>query len=425
MNRTIFHRALLLAALLSCGTAAAQERVKTVFVIALENSNWTQVQNRFSGNQQQILDNPAAPFLNSLVKGTAKAHIDGVLVSISAQTAYASAYHNVLATPEGATGRKAIHPSEANYIWAEAGSNLGVYSDTEPYARVGGTVQDTTRHLCALLMKAGRSWKSYQEDIDLADTGGEKSSTLLPRSLWTVPLTNSAGVSPAYVNAYNGSHQYDYATKHNPMVFFRDTSGGNDKTPANPMVAHYAPLATLESDLKLGRVADYNWITPNEFNDMHTALAGEFTCAGVTYPPGNSGAKKIAQGDNFLARIVPVIMASRAYRDGGAIVIWMDETEPDGAGNPNDYRHTLPGIVISPLAHPNVNGLPYASLEHLSHSDTLRTMQNIFGVWQEGYLGDAARARGLGSLFAPGAVAPRGGTDTVTPHDASASLLLR
>src|SRR5882724_11045759 len=47
------------------------EEVKTVFVIAMENHNWTQPANQFNGNIQQIFQNPNAPFINSLVNGTA------------------------------------------------------------------------------------------------------------------------------------------------------------------------------------------------------------------------------------------------------------------------------------------------------------------------------------------------------------------
>jgi hypothetical protein len=401
---SILSAAALFGAILAGNPAWA---IKTVFVIALENTNWTQPQNPFSGGQQQIFQNPAAPFLNSLVQGTAQARINGVITHISAQTAYATAYHNVLASTAGATGLNSIHPSEPNYLWSEAGSNLGVYSDNQPYQANAGTNQNTPRHLSALLMAAGKTWRSYQEDINLAGSGNRKTDTPLPRQQWTVPLTNLSGTSSTYSNAYNGSHQYDYAAKHNPMLFFSDTNGGNDASPANPMAQHYAPLQQLETDLKNNAVAHYNWITPNQFNDMHTALAGDFSYNGVTYgaDPALSGAKKIAQGDNFLSRIIPMIMASRAYRDDGAIIIWMDESMPDGIGNLNDFQHTIPEIVISPLAHPNVHGLPFASPINLTHSDDLRTMQAVFGVWQGGYLGDAAQAVGLESLFAPGAVA--------------------
>src|ERR1700756_458435 len=91
-------------------SAHAQE-VKTVFVIAMENHNWTQPANQ-SGGIQQIFRNPNAPFINSLVDGTAWAEIGGRTQHISEQVAYASAYHNVLATANGSNPH--IHPSEPN-----------------------------------------------------------------------------------------------------------------------------------------------------------------------------------------------------------------------------------------------------------------------------------------------------------------------
>src|SRR5678815_3656399 len=78
-------------------SANAQE-IKKVFVIAMENHNWTQPANQFTGGIQQIYQNPSAPFVNSLVNGTAVATVGGASVNISQQVAYATAYHNVLAT---------------------------------------------------------------------------------------------------------------------------------------------------------------------------------------------------------------------------------------------------------------------------------------------------------------------------------------
>jgi hypothetical protein len=113
---------------------------------------------------------------------------------------------------------------------------------------------------------------------------------------------------------------------------------------------------------------------------------------------------QIAQGDNFLSKIVPVIMASQAYKNNGAIILWWDETAPTGTGNENDFNHTIGEIVISPAAHPNVQGKPYVSTLNYSHSDDLRTMQAIFHIHDKGYLGDAANAQGLNDLFAAGAI---------------------
>src|SRR5215813_903749 len=115
--------------------------IKTVFVVSMENQNWTQPANQFTGGQQQVFQNPAAHFLNNLIGGAAVVTINGSLTNISAQTAYANAYHNVLATPSGAN--PSIHPSEPNYIWSEAGTNFGVANDNDPFRVPGGTNQNT------------------------------------------------------------------------------------------------------------------------------------------------------------------------------------------------------------------------------------------------------------------------------------------
>jgi len=350
-------------------------RARKVFVIALENHNWTQPATTTS--PEPIFQNPAAPFINSLVDGTS---------GISEQVAYATSYLN--AAP-------GVHPSEPNYIWAEAGTNFGVFNDNNPYHAdcSPDTVQTTDLHLSAFLTKAHRSWKSYQEDTDV-----DAANVVLPASAWTVPLFSKGGVfTGTGLNAYDYSAQFNYASKHNPMVFFTDTNGGCDTTTANPLRTQYAPLQQLALDLQSNRVADYNWISPDQYNDMHTSLSDGYG----KFPSSDDGSR-IAQADNFLARIVPLIMASDAYKDHGVIVLWWDESE---RGDTSEF--TLPFIVISRDAHANVGGKPFASSVQLSHSSTLRTMQEIFDVdpWS-GYpwLGDAANATDLASLFKPGAI---------------------
>jgi hypothetical protein len=130
-----------------CNLGANAQQIKTVFVIAMENHNWTQPANQFTGGIQQIFQNPNAPFINSLVNGTAYAVINDSTVNISEQTAYATAYHNVLATPNG--NNPDIHPSEPNYIWAEAGTNFGVLNDNDPFG-TGGTNQNSALHLSTI-----------------------------------------------------------------------------------------------------------------------------------------------------------------------------------------------------------------------------------------------------------------------------------
>jgi hypothetical protein len=384
--------AFVLCSALSSFSARAAD-IKTVFVIAMENHNWTQPANQFSGGIQQVYQNPNAPFINSLVNGTAFAIVNGSVVHISEQVAYAAAYHSVLATASG--NNPHIHPSEPNYLWAEAGDNLGILNDADPFP---SNNHDTPLTLSNLLQTAGKTWKSYQEDIDLTPGGGGLTNVPLPQYQWTVPLTSFSGVftgGPA--NAYNGSNQFNYAAKHNPQVFFTDTKGGNNPTSSNPLSANYAPLQQLMTDLANDTVADYNWISPNQYNDMHTSLSAPYK--GLTGDPA-----KIRQGDDFLSQIVPVIMASNAYKDNGAIILWWDESESDGTtgDNGDNFNHTIGEIVISQHAHKNVHGIPYASPVNFTHSSDLRTMQEIFHVGP--LVGDAANAEDLSDLFAPGAI---------------------
>jgi hypothetical protein len=369
--------------LAACGSVSARaQEVKTVFVIAMENHNWTQPATDFG--IQQIFQNPNAPFINSLVDGFAYATINGRTVHISEQVAYATAYHNA---------GVGIHPSEPNYIWVEAGTNFGVFNDADPFANTPPNSQNTSAHLATLLTNAGKTWRSYQEDIDLTTVNGQLTNTPLPRDQWTVPLQSHSGLFGAGVNAFNGSNQFNYAAKHNPQVFFNDSNGGFDLTPANPLSHQYAPLQQLFVDLANGTVADYNWITPDQYNDMHSTLNGGFQ--GLTGDSAN-----IRQGDNFLQQIIPAIMASKAYNENGAIIIWWDETEFG-----DDSSRTIGEIVICKHAHHNVNGVPYASPVNMTHSSDLRTMQEIFHLALP-FLGDAnTQGRNdLSDLFQPGAV---------------------
>ena len=128
---------------------------------------------------------------------------------------------------------------------------------------------------------------------------------------------------------------------------------------------------------------------------MHSALSSGFTYNGTHYT-GDQAA--IAEGDNFLSMVVPMIMSSAAYKNGGAIVIWYDETE---GGDTKQF--TLPEIVISPLA----KGDAYDSTLTYTHSSDLKTMEELFGVYGPGgsFLGDAG-TNDLSDLFVAGSVVP-------------------
>ncbi len=353
---------------------ASAGEIDDVFYIDMENHNLTQPSSVTS--PQQLQGNVAAPYLNSLMTpGNPNA----------AQTSWASNYYNV------APG---VHPSLPNYLWQEAGTNFGVANDNQPFGP-GGANQGDALNLSGLLQAKGISWKSYQEDTDINTQTGK----VLPTSQWTVPLNNFSGTFTSGTNAYNGSNQYNFATKHDGQLYFNATNGGNDTTPSNPLASHYAPLQQLQTDLANNTVARYNLITPDQFNDMHSALSNGFTYHGTHYTGGQAA---VAQGDNFLSMVVPMIMSSAAYKNGGAIVIWYDETE---GGDTKQF--TLPEIVISRLA----KGDAYDSTLTYTHSSDLKTMEELFGVYgpDGSFLGDANTpgTNDLSDLFvAAGSVVP-------------------
>ncbi len=230
--------------------------------------------------------------------------------------------------------------------------------------------------------------------------GGTLTNNVASKSQYEVPLTSFSGTSADYTNAYNGSHQYNYAAKHNPFVFFTATNGGNNPTSSNPQAQNYAPLQQLSTDLANNTAANFNWITPDQYNDMHTALSTNFTYNGVTYLAGTDQ-EQIALGDNFLSKIVPLIEASQAFKDNGEIVIWNDETEGDSSSN-STAGYTSTEIIISPLA----KGDAYTNDTLYTHSSDLVTLERIFGAAAPGggYLGASGGATSLSDLYVAGAI---------------------
>src|SRR5207248_10924866 len=69
---------------------------KTVFLIMMENHNWS-----------DIKGSPSAPYINTTL----------LPMATHAEHAY---------------NRPGIHPSEPNYLWLEAGTNFGITNDADP-----------------------------------------------------------------------------------------------------------------------------------------------------------------------------------------------------------------------------------------------------------------------------------------------------
>jgi phosphatidylinositol-3-phosphatase len=265
--------------------------IQTVFLIVMENQDWSAVKD--------------APYIRSLTTLGARAE----------------QYYN---PPR-------LHPSEPNYIWLEAGTNCfnGRCYTTDDDVSVSNHISSTA-HLATQLQRAGISWKAYLEGIS-----GQGCPT--------------------------SSHDR-YTARHVGMIFFDDVW----QAPGAYCQDHLRPYSELERDLTAGGVARYNLIVPDVCHDMHDC--------------------SIATGDQWLSQQIPLIMASTAYRNAGAIILTWDEGASDRDG-------PLGLIVLSPLAKAG-----YVNSVHYTHSSTLRTLQEIFGVGP--LLGDAANATSLSDLFA-------------------------
>src|SRR5580700_9675355 len=253
---------------LSTARAETPAHVGTVWYILIENRDFT---NSETSGGQEIYGSPAAPYLNSLVTpGNPNA----------AQVSYCTAYHNVLAVYDGSG--PSVHPSEPNYVWMEAGSNLSKLDDNDPYGSAQSVLQIhnflaanpaySGQNLCGLLQAAGVTWRSYSEGTQQLNTsgtnanlGGNLTATAAASSIWTVPLASFSGANASYTNPYNGSDQWNFACKHTGSLFFADTNGTSSLTvanngtyPTNLLALNYSPLPNLASDLANGTCAQYN-----------------------------------------------------------------------------------------------------------------------------------------------------------------------
>ncbi len=167
----------------------------------------------------------------------------------------------------------------------------------------------------------------------------------------------------------------NYVPRHNAMVYFDDVTGDT-----NYCLAHIRPFTELAGDLNNNTVGRYNFITPNLCNDSHDC--------------------PISTGDAWLSNVIPMIMNSQAYKDNGVIFLTWDE------GSGASLEGPIGMVVTSPVG----KGGGYNNNIRYTHSSTLRTLQEIFGVTP--FLRDAGNSNDLSDLFNFSSSGP---TPTPTP----------
>ena len=195
------------------------------------------------------------------------------------------------------------------------------------------------------------------------------------------PVPPNPGQTDPYVRGY--------ATRHDPFMYYRRIVA--DRAGCERRVRPYTDFA---HDLAAGSVPQYTLLVPDTCNDAHD---GGDKCG-------------LSTADRWLRTALEPILASKAYRDGGAVVLTFDEanladttnccgTEPAGG-------HIATALLSPRLARPgSVDATPY------SHYSLLRTVEGNFGL---PLLGHAADASTHSMLAAFATAMPQTSTSTVS-----------
>jgi hypothetical protein len=186
----------------------------------------------------------------------------GIADNAAASTfkAYASRY----ASLPGYRG--VAHPSLPNYLALVSGSTRGISSDCTDCVVHGRSLADT-------LAVAGKTWKTYAEDLPY----------------------------PGFTGGSSGR----YVKKHDPFLYFRDVA----RSPARRN--RVVPFTRLGRDLARHQLPDFSLVVPNLCNDMHDC--------------------SVATGDAWLkAHVVPLLRSPELR--GGVVFVLFDEGTSDTGG---------------------------------------------------------------------------------------------
>ncbi len=238
------------------------------------------------------------------------------------------------------------HASLGNYITQISGqpSNAATNGDcitfTEYRNGQGCVYPSSVKTVADQLDGAGKSWKSYQEDM-------------------TTPCRHpNIGDGDSTVVARVGDM---YATRHNPFVYFHSIID----TPQ--CKANVVDLDALDADIAASeRTPNLAYITPNLCHDGH-----DTPC--VDGQPGG-----LVSADKFLSTWVPKILASPAYKADGLLVITLDESDDDSSsccGQKGSGGGRIGTLLLSPRVEAGTtNKTPY------NHYSLLCSIEDVFGL---------------------------------------------
>lgn len=198
------------------------------------------------------------------------------------------------------------------------------------------------------LSAAGITWKGYMEDM--------KTPCLHP----------ALGAKDDHQNA---TAEDQYATRHNPFVYFEQITSSPDCR------ANVVDFAAFAADLRsLATTPALSYITPNLCHDGH-----DLPCA-----DGSPGG--LASADAWLREQIPAIQASPAFKKDGLLVITFDEAEGDSAGPPGIPGGTAGGLTGALVLSPFTKAGTTSETEY-NHYSLLASIEDIFSLPRLGYAG--------------------------------------
>ena len=249
---------------------------------------------------------------------------------------------------------------------ASTEADCSTYAEFPPSAKVdsegvvsgAGCVYPVETLTIADQLAGGRfSWHAYMEGM--VDEAGKAANCVQPDP-----------------DAAEAPSPGAYAAAQNPFAHFHSLLDLGD------CATNDVPLEQLPADLrKAEKTANYSYIAPTPCDAGATGQC----------PPGS--AEGAAAADAFLAKLVPEILASPAYKEDGLLIVSFGAANPVAAGAapaPAEDALHVGGLLVSRFLTPGATDV--TSLDPYS---LLRTTEDLFGL---GYLGLAggSKATSLG-----------------------------
>ena len=348
-----------------CGLAGASQAsalppIKHVWIIQLENKSYDEAFVANQANQYLWRTLPKSGEVMREYYGTSHVSLGNYVTQISGQAPnvltqsdcllFVDVLPGILGTDGQAIGQGCVYPASVK------------------------TLPDQ-------LEAKGLTWKGYMQDM--GNDPARESATC------GAPAINSQD------HTQSATAKDQYASRHNPFIYFHSILD-----PPGRCQAHVVPLPPLADDLKsIATTPNFSWITPNLCDDGHDGTP----CAGVNSKGTKEGS--LIAADAFLAKWVPVIMASKAFQKDGLLLITFDESEVSDAlsccNQPIGFNTPLPGITGVGGGRTGAVALsPYVEAgsttdTKYNHYSLLKSLEQIFGITD--YLG-YAKMPGLSSF---------------------------